>query len=134
MAWMKIGDVARKSGFQASAIRYYERLGLLPAPSRIGGQRRYDERALERLSIVRFAKSVGFTVEQTKLLLCGFQGRPPPERWREIATKKMVELEAVMARAQAIKGMLEETLRHKCPKLVERGAALAQPQAKRQSE
>ena len=124
MIWMKIGEVARRSAFRTSAIRYYERLGLLPEPSRVGGQRRYDAQILERLAIVRFARAVGFSVTETKLLLFGFQGRPPPHRWREMATKKIDEIDAVIAHAQSIKGMLEDTLRHKCPKLAERGSAV----------
>jgi MerR family redox-sensitive transcriptional activator SoxR len=42
MANMTIGEVANRAGLQASAIRYYEKIGLLPKTQRIGGQRRYE--------------------------------------------------------------------------------------------
>jgi DNA-binding transcriptional MerR regulator len=50
MEGMSIGEVARRAGIAPSAIRYYERLGLLPTPPRVGGKRRYDATALEWLS------------------------------------------------------------------------------------
>jgi MerR family redox-sensitive transcriptional activator SoxR len=46
---MKIGELARRAGLNASAIRYYERLGLLTAPYRSGGQRRYPDETLNRV-------------------------------------------------------------------------------------
>ena len=76
MAGMSIGEVARKMGLRSSAIRYYERLGLLPKAPRVSGRRRYDERVLERLAMVRFAKHVGFSVAEIKVLLSGVEGRP----------------------------------------------------------
>lgn len=46
---LTIGEVARRSGVAATTLRYYEQIGLLPAPTRLGGQRRYDEAVLSRL-------------------------------------------------------------------------------------
>src|SRR5258708_26652994 len=66
MAGMSIGEVARKMGLRSSAIRYYERLGLIPKAPRVSGRRRYDDRVLERLAMVRFAKHVGFSVAEIK--------------------------------------------------------------------
>ena len=78
MAEMSIGEVARKMGLRSSAIRYYERLGLIPKAPRLSGRRRYDERVLERLAMVRFAKHVGFSIAEIKVLLRGVDGRPRP--------------------------------------------------------
>ena len=50
---MTIGEVAKRSGLQTSAIRYYERAGLLPKPARLGGQRRYDRSILRALAVLR---------------------------------------------------------------------------------
>ncbi len=75
MAGMSIGEVARKMGLRSSAIRYYERLGLIPKAPRVSGRRRYDERVLERLAMVRFAKHVGFSIAEIKVLLRGVDGR-----------------------------------------------------------
>ena len=58
---MKIGELAARANLSASAIRYYEKLGLLAAPQRIGGQRRYPSGALQRVLLVRFATDMGFT-------------------------------------------------------------------------
>jgi MerR family transcriptional regulator, redox-sensitive transcriptional activator SoxR len=124
MAEMSIGEVARKMGLRSSAIRYYERLGVIPKAPRLSGRRRYDERVLERLAMVRFAKHVGFTVAEIKVLLGGVEGRPPTERWRKLAAEKVAQVDAFVAQARTIRKMLSETLDFQCPKLVERGRAL----------
>jgi MerR family transcriptional regulator, redox-sensitive transcriptional activator SoxR len=86
---LTIGEVARRAELRPSAIRYYEKLGLLPEPPRQSGQLRYDPRILERLAIVRFAKFVGFKVGEIRLLLDGSPDRPPPQRWREMAETRV---------------------------------------------
>ncbi len=57
---LTIGDVARESGVAPTTLRYYEKIGLVPAPARIGGQRRYDDAVLARLEVIRLCKSAGF--------------------------------------------------------------------------
>jgi len=122
---MTIGEVARRAELRPSAIRYYEKLGLLPKPWRSGGRRRYDAGILERLAIVRFAKFVGFRIDEIKLLLDGSSGRPPPQRWRHIAERKVGEVDTLITEAIAVRTLLQQTLQQGCPKLVERGLALA---------
>ena len=124
MPGMSIGEVARKMGLRSSAIRYYEKLGLIPKAPRLSGRRRYDERALERLAMVRFAKHVGFSIAEIKVLLRGVDGRPPPERWRKLAAEKVAQVDAFVVQARTIRQLLSETLDFQCPKLVERGRAL----------
>jgi MerR family redox-sensitive transcriptional activator SoxR len=124
MPGMSIGEVARKMGLRSSAIRYYERLGLIPKAPRVSGRRLYDDRVLERLAMVRFAQHVGFTIAEIKVLLGGVPGRPPTERWRKLAAEKVAQVDQFVARARSIRGLLSETLDHLCPKLVERGRAL----------
>jgi DNA-binding transcriptional MerR regulator len=65
---MTIGQIARRAGISQSTIRYYERLGLLPAPIRSSGQRRYDDTVLQRLAVIRFAKYVGFSLTEVTQL------------------------------------------------------------------
>jgi MerR family redox-sensitive transcriptional activator SoxR len=125
MPGMSIGEVARKMGLNPSAIRYYERLGLLPKPPRKSGRRQYDDDVLQRLMMVRFAQHVGFSMVEIKLLLDGVHGRPPTERWRKLAREKAAQVDEFIAHAKAVRAMLHDTLAHQCPKLVERGAALA---------
>ena len=108
MVEMSIGEVARKMGLRSSAIRYYEKLGLIPKAPRLSGRRRYDERVLERLAMVRFAKHVGFSIAEIKVLLRGVDGRPLPERWRKLAAEKVAQVDAFVTQAR--------TIRNCCPK------------------
>src|SRR5438445_10837708 len=118
MAGMSIGEVARRMGLRSSAIRYYERLGLIPKPPRVSGRRRYDDRVLERLAMVRFAKHVGFSVAEIKVLLGGVEGRPPTERWRKLAAAKVAQVDQFVAQARSIRKLLAGTLDLQGPKFV----------------
>lgn len=111
MAMMVIGDVARDAGLRTSAIRYYERLGLLPAPERHNGRRRYTEEVLQRLAVIRFARDSGFTLREISKL---FAGRPYSARLRELANRKIAELEGTVERARTMQSLLRSALRCKC--------------------
>ena len=124
MTGMTIGEVARKSGFRSSTIRYYEKIGLLPKATRASGQRRYDDQVLQHLAIVRFAKYVGFSVAEIKQLLEGGRRRPPSDRWQKMAMLKITQMDEIIDQANTVRKMLQETLDHKCPKLIERGCDL----------
>jgi MerR family redox-sensitive transcriptional activator SoxR len=121
---LSIGEVARKAGVRTSALRYYERIGLLPRVPRVGGQRRYDAHILERLAIVRLGQHVGLRIAEIKWLLNDVPGRPPPERWRKLARDRLVQVDALIAEAKAIRELLQMTLDRKCPRLVEHGINL----------
>jgi DNA-binding transcriptional MerR regulator len=74
---MTIGEVARRTGLQASAIRYYEKIGLLPKTQRISGQRRYETGVLNYLEIIDVAKCAGFRMDEIRQLFHGFgKGTP----------------------------------------------------------
>jgi redox-sensitive transcriptional activator SoxR len=112
---MTIGEVARRAGVAATAIRYWERKGVLPSPRRVGGQRRYDEATLARLAVARLAQEVGFSVAEVRSLVEGFDERGvAPERWRELAERKLGEVDARIARAEGMKRVLQESLRCDC--------------------
>src|ERR1700690_541131 len=82
---MTIGQVAEESGFAASAIRYYEQIGVLPRPVRAGGRRQYDRSILERLAVLERAKACGLSLAEMRQLFYGFrEGTPPSERWRTL--------------------------------------------------
>lgn len=117
---MTIGEVAKRAGLRASAIRFYEREGLLPKPMRAGGQRRYDPGILARLAVLERAKSSGFTLDEVRQLF-NDQGRPG-ERWQRVARKKLVELDAMMERIRVMKDLLERRCR--CADLDECGRRL----------
>jgi MerR family transcriptional regulator, redox-sensitive transcriptional activator SoxR len=105
---MTIGEVARRTGLRASAIRFYERNGLLPRPVRMSGQRRYDAAILDRIAVLERAKSCGFSLTDIATLFNG-QGRHST-KWRQLAEKKLAELDAAQQRITAMK----ELLRRNC--------------------
>ncbi len=124
MEGMSIGEVARKAGVRTSALRYYERIGLLPRAGRENGRRRYDgealREALDRLAVVRVAQQAGFTISEIRTLLDGFsEDTPPSERWRVLAQDKLPEVEALVERALSMKDLLERGLRCECLSLEE---------------
>ena len=117
-AIMKIGQLASTAGLNASAIRYYEKRGLLPTPQRLGGQRRYPSDAVSRVLLIRFATEMGFTLSEIKLFLGGLRDNTPVgPRWRKLATRKLVEVEQNIARAIELKSLLQGLLHCHCPSL-----------------
>lgn len=83
---LSIGEVARRAGIQPSALRYYESIGLMPAPRRVSGRRRYDESAVRMLKIVQLAQSAGFSIAEIQVLLTASAAirllRPAGSLWR----------------------------------------------------
>jgi MerR family redox-sensitive transcriptional activator SoxR len=125
MAELTIGEVARRCGIATSAIRYYEREGLVARPLRRNGRRVYDESILDQLGLIALAKRAGFTVAEIRRLLSGFSGRTPPaERWRALTRSKLAELDARIAEAQRMKGVLRTVMRCRCPSLEDCARAL----------
>jgi MerR family redox-sensitive transcriptional activator SoxR len=121
---LRIGEVARGAGLRTSAIRYYEKVGLLPRAPRVGRQRRYEPQVIERLVVVRFAQFVGLTIKEIKWLLNEVPGRPPPERWRQLARQRLTQLDTLMAEVATIRKLLQMTLDNKCPRLVEHASSI----------
>ena len=111
MEELTISEVARRAGLRPSAIRYYESIGLLPAPRRESGRRRYDASLLQQLAVIQLAQGAGFSVAEIKRLFYDFEAdTPASERWQALATQKLDEVEALIARAQEMKRLLEECL------------------------
>jgi len=112
---MKIGELAGRSGLNASAIRYYEGRGLLPVPHRAGGQRRYSADALDRVLLIRFASEMGFTLSEIKVFLNGLRDDAPVgPRWKKLAHRKIQEVEGSIQRARRLKSLLEHLLHCRC--------------------
>ena len=104
---MKIGGLAARAGLNASAIRYYEKLGLLPSPTRSSGQRRYSSEALDRVLLIRFASEMGFTLPEIKLFLSGIrEDAPVGPRWKKLAARKIVEMRNVIGRARRLEKLM----------------------------
>ena len=105
---LTIGQVAERAGLNTSHIRFYERAGVLPQPERVGGQRRYREEVLHRLSIIGVAQRAGLTLEEIAPLT-GPENRSADasRHIRALADEKLPQIEALIARAQAVKQWLE---------------------------
>lgn len=107
MQTLRIGELARQVGMRTSAIRYYESIGLLPAPARVNGWRCYDSTAAERLRVIKVAREMGFRVGEISLLLDDSSCQvDPKERWRELAEQKLPEIDAFIERAMALRNLI----------------------------
>lgn len=122
---MKIGEVAQRAGLRASAVRYYESIGLLPKPQRIAGQRRYEAEVLAQLAVINVAKHAGFRIEEIKQLLHGWpQHVPASRRWKLLGQRKVREMEERIASARRIMDLLLNVDRCECLNLEDCGRAL----------
>jgi DNA-binding transcriptional MerR regulator len=104
-----IGEAARQSGVKVPTIRYYEQIGLLPSPSRSGGNRRaYDAADLHRLAFIRHARELGFEVDAIRTLL-SLQDNPDQScaTADAIARARLAEVERRIASLTALKIELE---------------------------
>lgn len=109
---LTIGEVAVRSGVRPSTLRYYEAVGLLPAPRRASGQRRYDDAVLARLGVIRLAQDVGCTIAEIRTLLD--DDGTPTARWRVLAERKRAELVVQQRRLQEMQQLLEMSLACDC--------------------
>ena len=128
---MTIGEVARRARLRTSAIRYYEKIGLLPNTQRISGQRRYQPSILNHLAVINVAKRAGFRVDEMKQLFHGFgKGIPAFHRWQVLAQRKIAEMDDLIARAKEIKRLPEKADRCNCLDLEDCGRAFVAHSAK----
>jgi MerR family redox-sensitive transcriptional activator SoxR len=111
MAQLTISQVARQIRLRPSAIRYYERIGLLPPAERLSGQRRYDPTVLYRLAIIQRARQLGFTLTEIRHLFFGFRDiTRASERWRTLSQRKLAELDHLMDGIKAVRGVLKKLM------------------------
>ena len=115
MDTIAIGEVARLTGVAQSAIRYYEAEGLLSNPARKGGKRAFSPGVVDQVMVIRMARELGFSLDEIRTLMNGFSpDTPPSERWRQLAARKLPEVEATINQARAMKSLLEKGLRCDC--------------------
>ncbi|MGH8174970.1 MAG: MerR family transcriptional regulator [Steroidobacter sp.] len=115
---LSIGEVARRTGLRASALRYYEEAGILPAPARVSGRRRYNADVIRRVDLLRFAQQAGFTLEEIKTLFYGFGAQIPlSARWRSLAREKVRELDELAERVKRMRDALDLSLKCGCARL-----------------
>src|SRR3712207_4535380 len=113
---MRIGAVARRAGVRVSLIRYYEQIGLLPEPERVSGQRRYDDTVLRRLAVIDVAQRAGLRLEDIRELV--HHGNDPMNaRLRELAERRLPEIDALIDRAQRVRAWLEAATGCDCERI-----------------
>jgi MerR family redox-sensitive transcriptional activator SoxR len=105
---LTIGQLAERAGVRTSHVRFYEKVGVLPEPERVAGQRRYSADTLHRLSIIDVAQRAGLSLEEIAPLT-GPENRSADasRHIRALADDKLPHIDALIARAQAVKHWLQ---------------------------
>ena len=117
---MTIGELSRKTGLSASAIRYYETERLIPIAARRSGRRVFDGRALEQIAVVRLARDAGFTLAEIRQLVNEFR----KNRWRPLAERKLAEVRSAARRLRELARILESLIECRCADLEFCGRAI----------
>lgn len=108
---LTIGELGRRVGAAPSALRYWERAGLLDVAARVGGRRRYSAGAVTRVGLIRLWQDAGFGIGEIRSLLA-----TDPDgtgEWRARATRKLAEVRERIAELESAASLLEHTLA--CP-------------------
>lgn len=113
---MRIGEVARRAGVRVSLIRYYEEIGLLPEADRVSGQRRYDETVLRRLAVIDVAQRAGLSLEEIRELV-QHGNDPMNDRLRELAARRLPEIDALIDRARRVRAWLQDASNCSCERI-----------------
>ena len=105
---MRIGELADRAGISANAIRYYEQVGILPAPARTpSGYRAYDPGVLGRLEFVRAAQALGFTLGEIRQVIAfRDDGTAPCGHVAGLLQQRAAELDRRIAELQQLRGEL----------------------------
>ena len=111
MDGMTIGQLAAHTGLSISAIRFYQRRGLLPARQPNGGWQRFNSDTVGRLRVIELAKGCGFTLDEiTELLDALYAPTSPTATWQRMGEAKLAEIDAQVARLQKMRRLLTEAL------------------------
>ncbi len=124
---LTVGAVSERSGFAPSALRYYERVGLLTATRTSGGQRRYQRTVLRRLAFIRAARNIGLTLDEVAAALDTLpQGRAPTRAdWARLSRGWRERLDEQIGALQALRAGLDSCIGCGCLSL--RRCAIANP-------
>lgn len=112
---MKIGELAETLGMAPSAIRYYEREGLIDPPLRQSGQRRFAPRALKTLRFIQIAQAGGFSIAEIKTILKGYGGKTRiADQWQALARQKKRDVKRQIEQLQHVDRVLDQLLTCDC--------------------
>jgi MerR family redox-sensitive transcriptional activator SoxR len=114
MAELSIGQLAARAEINASTLRYYESVGLIPSPERKSGQRRYNDGLLDRIKFIKIAQQTGFTIQEITVLMEGFETLSLSEKWEKMAQYKRHELEEKKRHINSMIQILDDGLNCKC--------------------
>lgn len=103
-----IGEAARRVGIAPSAVRYYEREGLLHPVPQPGGRRRYDDQALRRLAFVALSREMGLDLAAIRTVL-----DPEPGEWVPAVEAQIARLDERIGQLQRTRAVLEQA--RDCP-------------------
>lgn len=111
-AQVTIGRLSTRAAVNIETVRYYERIGLLPSPPRTeGGHRLYGEPHVKKLTFVRRARELGFTLEEIRALMRLADERPPScARARSLATKHLADVREKIADLRRMERVLTQTV------------------------
>lgn len=109
---LTVGEVSRRSGFAASALRYYEKEGLVAATRTAGGQRRYRRSVLRRLAFIRAASNVGLSLEEIRAELAQLPANRTPTKadWSRISAHWRRRLDEQVAALEALRDKLDSCI------------------------
>ena len=109
---LTITEVARRSGFPSSALRFYEKQGLITASRTGGGQRRYERSVLRRLAFVRAARNVGLSLDEIAAALSSLPAGRTPTRadWARLSRDWRTRLDEQIEALQALRDGLESCI------------------------
>jgi MerR family transcriptional regulator, redox-sensitive transcriptional activator SoxR len=106
---LTIGELAARSGVAPSALRYYEKLGLIHATRTTGNQRRYRRAELRRVSFIRIAQQVGVSLEDIRAALAGLPEARTPTRsdWARLSARWRGRLDDQIALLEKLRDQLD---------------------------
>lgn len=109
---LTVGEIAARSGFAPSALRYYEREGLISAQRTAGGQRRYRRSVLRRLAFISAARHVGLTLDEIRDALDGLPAarNPTTADWTRISRAWRGRLDAEIDALTALRDGLDSCI------------------------
>lgn len=106
---LTVSDVAARSGYASSALRFYEREGLIKATRTAGNQRRYERSVLRRLAFIRAARNVGLSLEEVAAALATLPDSRTPTKadWTRLSHSWRARLDAQIAALERLRDGLD---------------------------
>ncbi len=109
---LSVGEIAQRAGIEASAVRYYDDIGLIVSTRTTGGQRRFNRETLRRLAVIRAGQRVGLTLEEIQQALDTLpDGRPAtPADWKRLSKQWRSRLDEQIALLEIVRDDLNSCI------------------------